>query len=1090
MKQSSTHFCTTSYRIRNCICKIKVCGLLLMLLIFLQLFSVAVFAQDKVVTGTVTDTEGLGMPGVSVKLKGTATGTTTLADGKFSIKIPAINQAAVLIVSYVGYLTQEVTLGNRANVKIALKENTSALNEVVVVAYGSAKKSDLTGAVGVVKMEDVNKAPVYSIDQALAGRVAGVQVTSPDGQPGASSEILIRGTGSITSSAAPLYVVDGFPQEDNAFNNINPNDVESITILKDASSTAIYGARGANGVVVITTKRGQAGTPNINYNGYYGNQEILKKMKLLSTYDFVRLQTDINPNYARGVYFTDGKTLESYRDVPSIDWQDKVFQTAPFSNHTITMSGKADNTNYFVSGNYVDQKGLVVASGFKRYQGRVTLDQSLGAKLKVGLTVNYSATKAYGNQTNTQSQGIGPGTQNSAQFNLLQSVWSYRPVNSTGDLDALENSFQDDEAGDRDLDRLNPYLLAINTVNDNFSNALQTNGYAEYKFAKYFKWRSTAGVNYNTGSREFFNNTFTRGGSPLTNQGATNGMSGGINSSVGYSFLNENILSFTRTIHKNHHVDALVGFTNQFARFKANAFSAIQVPNEKLGVSGVDEGTPFSVASSVSENALASFLGRLNYNYKSRYFFTASMRADGSSKFFEGNKWGYFPSGAVSWRISEEPFMKTIKVISNAKLRASYGVTGNNRVSDYAYASPIVLGGSGTAIRYSFNGTISNGAVPTKMYSPELKWETSSTLDLGLEVGILKDRFNVEIDYYKKKTFDLLLTSNIPSSLGFNTTVENVGDIENQGLEFSFNSNNIRTDNFSWSTSLNISFNKNKVLALSRNQDVREDLSASSTFSTDYANQPLYIAKVGQQIAQFYGYVYDGLYRLADFDAIQNGTVTTYRLKTTIAYPGTNPASVQPGDVKFKDLNNDGLINDNDYAVIGNPYPKHLGGISNNFTYKNWDLNVFFQWSYGNEVYNGNRVVNEGQSTGDARGLGLNMFATYADYWTLNNDDAKYPRALANAFGIRSFSSKFVEDGSFLRFKTLSLGYKFGPKVLKSIKISGLRLYASAQNIYTWTKYEGPDPEVSTKNSPTTPGFDFSPYPRTRVVVFGANITL
>ncbi|MCZ4223469.1 SusC/RagA family TonB-linked outer membrane protein [Pedobacter rhodius] len=1087
MKKSFTSYLKNLTRIRGNLLK-KVSQILVFLLLII--FHLNLFAQDKTVTGIVTEASGEAIPGVSIRIQGTQTVATTINNGKFSIKIPKEVAKPILVVSYIGYVTQQIELGPRTNLTIVLKESSSSLTDVVVVGYGTSRKKDLTGAVGVVKMEDINKAPVYSLDQALAGRVAGVQVTSPDGQPGAASEILIRGTGSITSSAGPLYVVDGFPQEDNAFNSINPSDVESITILKDASSTAIYGARGANGVVVITTKRGQAGTPNISFKGYAGTQDILKKMELLNAYDFVRLQQDISPGYARGVYFTEGKTLESYRNVETVDWQDKVFQAAPFQNYSLTMSGRSGETNYYISGNYVDQTGLVIASGFKRYQGRMTLDQNLGKKFKVGLVANYAATKAFGNQTSTQSQGIGSGTQNSPQFNLLQNVWSYRPINSSGNLDALENSFQDDEAGDRDLDRLNPYLLALNTVNNNNVNNLQTNGYVEYRFLKDLKLRSTVGITYNTGRTEFFNNTFTRGGSPLTGQGATNGMSGGINSSNSYSFLNENTLTYDKKIGKDHTINALVGFTNQRNKFKASSFSAIQVPNEKLGISGLDEGTPFSVGSSSSENTLASFLGRVNYVYKDRYLLTASIRADGSSKFYEGHKWGYFPTGAVAWKITGEDFMKNLKAISTAKLRASYGVTGNNRVSDYAYSSPVQLSGSSTTTRYSFNGIITNGAIPTKMFNPNLKWETSRMLDLGLEIGVLKDRFYLEVDYYKKKTYDLLLTSNIPSSLGFNTTVENIGDIQNDGLEFSLNTTNIKTTNFIWSTNLNISFNKNKVLSLSRNQQVREELSASSTFGTDYASQPLYIAKLGQQVAQFFGYVYDGLYRLADFDVIRNGTETTYRLKSTVPYPGTNPVSVKPGDVKFRDLNNDGLINENDYAVIGNPYAKHIGGISNNFTYKAFDLNVFLQWSYGNQVYNGNRTVNEGQSTGDTRGLGLNMFASYADYYTLQNDDGQYPGANANAFGIRSFSSRFVEDASFLRLKTVSLGYSFDQKLLKKIKVTNARLYISGQNLYTWTKYTGPDPEVSTKNSPTTPGFDFSPYPRTRVIVFGLNVTL
>jgi TonB-linked SusC/RagA family outer membrane protein len=1072
--------------LRNKLCSVFRGGCFLLTLVLLTVFCAPAFAQQKQVTGIVVDAKGEPMPGVSVIVKGTQIGGPTKLDGSFSIKVP--NSNAILVVSFIGYLTQEIQVGNNVAIKVTLKESQSALNEVVVVGYGAVRKPDLTGAVGVVKMADFEKAPVVSGDQALEGRIAGVQVISPDGQPGSVADIVIRGTGSITQSSGPLYVIDGFPQENSAFSTLNPGDIESMTVLKDASSTAIYGARGSNGVVIITTKRGQTGAPKVSFNSYFGTQQMMKKLQLLNAYDFVRLQNDISSSYARAVYFANGRTLDFYRNAETIDWQDKLFRVAPFANYNLSASGKTNNTNYFVSGNYVNQDGLLINSGFQRWQGRMSLDQKLNDNLTFGLVANYSATKAYGNNTSTQSQGIGPGTQNNVQFNMMQAIWSYRPINSSGDLNALETTFQDDEAGDRDLDRLNPYLLALNTVNNVYSNALQSNAYAEVKFAKYFKIRSTAGVNYNSGSAEYFNNTFTRGGSPLTNQGATNGMSGGVNGSSGYSILNENTLSYTRQINKNNYIDALVAFTDQYTEAKTTAFQSIQVPNERLGVSGLDEGTPFSNAYAEGENTQISYLGRINYNYKGKYYLTASMRADASSKFYDGHKWGYFPSAAVKWKILEEPFMKNIKGISTADLRISYGTSGNNRVDNYAYSAPIVLSGSGTGTRYSFNNNIITGAVPTKMFNPDLRWETSKMLDIGLETGFLKDRISVEVDYYDKRTSDLLLNSNIPPSLGYSLALENIGDLQNTGLEITLNTVNIRKKNFSWSSSFNISFNQNKVLALSRNQQTRTEFSASTTFSSDFANQPLYVARVGQPIAAFYGYVYDGLYRLADFDAVVSGSATTYRLKGTVPY-FTNATTPQPGDVKFKDLNGDGIIDANDYAVIGNPYPKNYGGFTNDFTYKNFDLSVFFQWSYGNQEFNGNRVTLEGQSTGDTRGLGLNMLATYADYWTPTNDGASMPRPLVIAFGQRSFSSRYIEDASYLRLKTVSLGYNIPKSLLSKIRVSNARIYASGQNLWTWTKYTGPDPDVSTKNSPTTPGFDFSAYPRARVIVFGANLS-
>lgn len=1063
------------------------CRGLILTIGFAFAFCTAVLAQQKQVTGLVVDDKGGPLPGVSIRIKGTQAGTTTDPNGKFSINVPGNNP--VLVFSFIGYITQETPVGDKTSVAITLKENeAAALKEVVVIGYGTTTKKDNTGSVGVVKMDEINRAPVTSLDQALEGRIAGVQVTSPDGQPGAAADITIRGTGSVTSSSAPLYVVDGFPQEGNAFNYLSPDDVASITVLKDASSTAIYGARGSNGVIVITTKRGVSGAPKIGYNGFAGIQNITHEMKLLSTYDFVRLQNDISQPYASAIYFTGGKTLDSYRNVPSVNWQDKVFQTANFQNHTVNISGKSDKTNYYISGNYTGQDGLIVASGFKRYQGRLSLDQQLKDYLKVGITANYAATKSYGNIANLQTQGISgtSSTQNNGQFNLMFGIWTYRPVNGSGNLDALENNFSDDEAVNTDQDRVNPYLAALNTLNNTMINNLNVNTYAELKLSKDLLLRSTIGVNTFNTYNEFFNNEFTRAGSPTTAQGVANGYSGGISNAYSTSILNENTLNYNKIFHSVHSLNVLVGFTDQTITNRASSLNAIKVPNEALGVSGIEEGTLNGITASTSANALASVLARVNYGYKDKYLLTISARADGSSKFYTGHKWGYFPTAGVAWRLSEESFMKNVPLLSDTKIRASYGATGNNRVSDFAYASPVRVS-SGI---YDYGNTIVSGAVPTALLNTTLGWETATQLDIGLETGILKNRFQFEIDYYNKKTSKLLLVANLPTSIGYSTVNQNIGDISNQGIEISLTSMNIHNKNFNWSTNFNISFNKNKVLALSQNAQTRLDLSATGGLSTEYSSFPAYIAQVGKPVAMFYGYVSDGLYRLKDFDKIVNGTTTTYRLKPGIPYYGGNPATVQPGDLKFKDLNGDGITNDQDYTTIGNPNPLHFGGISNNFTYKNFDLNIFAQWSYGNQILNANNIFLQGLTTGDARGLGLNMFAPYADYWTPTNDNAKYQRPLANAGNVRSIYSNLIEDGSYLRLKTVQIGYTFPKTMLSRIGVASAKVFVSGQNLAVWTKYDGPDPEVSTKSSPTTPGFDYSPYPRARVFVIGLNVSL
>ncbi len=741
-----------------------------------------------------------------------------------------------------------------------------------------------------------------------------------------------------------------------------------------------------------------------------------------------------------------------------------------------------------MTGNFVDQKGLLVNSGFNRYQGRIVLDQDVSNAVKIGMTTNYGVTTSFGNIVSTQTVSGNTGSVNDASYSLFYNVWSYRPVSGLMSITELENTIEDFGSVNSDADRFNPYIQATNEVNERSQNALSTNAYIDYKFLKKFKLRITGGVTLNNEEQRQFYNSFTRTGSPYTRFGVTNGPNGSISTKNTFNYQNENLLFYDTKINKDHTLGLLVGATFQKNTSNTRFFSALQVPNEVLGVNGLDEGVPFRVGVSSTLNSMMSYLGRINYSYKTRYSLTASIRADGSSKFRPENQWGYFPSAAVAWRFTEEPtFKKWLgnSIISEGKLRASFGITGNNRVSDFATYATITTPFNS---RYVFNNVVTVGSAPSTIANPNLTWETSSMLDLGLEVGLLNNRLNLEVDYYKKKTYDLLLNATIASTTGFRSAFQNIGDIQNEGLEFTWNSLNVKAKNFSWSTNLNISFNRNKVLKLANNENAMLT-SVSGSFSGSLTNYSLYIAKVGQPVAQFHGFLFDGLYQVSDFDVAKNGTGTSYILKDGIPYYGTK-TTIQPGDVKLKDLNGDGLINNNDNTVIGNPYPLHFGGFSNAFTYKGFDLNIFFQWSYGNEVFNANRIMMESTVNGDDRDLGMNMFETYVDRWSFTNQSGIYPRARTHAAGVRVFSDRHVEDGSFLRLKTISVGYNVPAKYLKKAGISAMRIYGSAQNLKTWTNYQGPDPEVSTKNSALTPAFDFSPYPRARVIVFGLNLTL
>ncbi|RZK78520.1 MAG: SusC/RagA family TonB-linked outer membrane protein [Pedobacter sp.] len=1016
------------------------------------------------ITGAVSDTTGKPIPGVRVQLKGTITASSTNGDGKYLITVPRGDE--VLVFSSIGFQTQEVTLAGRKTVDIVLQESVSQLDEMVVIGYGSTTKRDLVGSVGSVNMEDIKKAPVRSFEEALAGRVAGVQVTSVDGQPGSAINIIIRGANSITGTNAPLFVIDGFPIENPDNNTLNMNDIESIETLKDAAATAIYGARGSNGVIIVTTKSGKEGTAVVSYDGSYGNQRVIQRIGVFDSYEFVKYQFERSPTLAPLLYINaDRPDIESYKSVQAVNWQDRMFRDAPQQSHSISVNGGTKGTRYAFSGNYLDQQGIMVSSGFNRYQSRLRLTQKVTKDFTISGNVNYSATKQFGSSPIPEK-----GSFLSAA--LMYSVWGYRPVNGNPGVDVGEEDI------DLSIDiindqRFNPLRNYENMLRDQLGSVLTGNGYGEYKLND-FTFRVSGGITKNLMRFNSFDGLNTRAGSPLTPQGQASGVSGGVSFSEVNDYLNENTVTYDKKISGYHQINAVAGFTIQGRSTNGFGANAIFVPNELLGVSGLDEGIPNGISSRSSESSLSSFLGRVQYNYGSKYLATFSMRADGSSKFAPGNKWGYFPAGGLAWRFSKEKFMEPLKkVISDAKLKATIGATGNNRVDDFAYMSTLNL--SNSAI-YAFNNLISRGLIPTALGNEKLIWETTIQSDLGLDLELFDSRANLTVDVYRKTTKDLLLNASLPPSLGFSRSYKNIGRVRNEGLEFSLVTNNIRSKAFNWSTNFNISFNRNQVLELTENQ---EALVSQVNWDNNYRNLPGYMAKIGGPIGMFYGLIWEGNYQYSDFNKLPSGK---YLLKAEVASNGNDRTDIQPGDIKYRDLNGDGITNTNDYTVIGNPNPDFIGGLSNNFSFKGFDLNVFFQWSVGNDVLNANRLVFEGHGRASQ-----NMFATYADRWTPENQNNEYFRT--GGWGPYAYSSRVIEDASFVRLKTVSLGYQLPARLLRSLKIKSLRLNASAQNLYTWTKYQGYDPEVSAYNSALTPGFDWSVYPRARTLTLGVNLT-
>ena len=1050
---------------------------------YLLLLSVAVSALAMAqipVSGVVVDEKGESLPGVNVQIKGQNKGTVTDIDGKFSISVP--DASTVLAFSYIGYDRKELKPVKNQILKVVLIENAKSLEEVVVIGYGDVKKKDNTGVVANVDVSEIQKAPVMSFDQALAGRVAGVNVSSSEGTPGGTMNIVIRGANSITQDNSPLYVIDGFPVEDPAIAaTLNTNDIENLTILKDASATAIYGARGANGVVIITTKKGTVGAPKVSYDGSYGVQRAIHKIPMMDAYEFVKLQSEIyTPTEMTGNfgYFQtkDAKTwtLEDYRNIQQHNWQDMILQDAPVQNHGISITGGTPEARYTGSLSYFDQDGVVTKSNFNRIQGRLGLTLQ-HKKLTINLNNNY---------TTTSQIGSSPSQTNySGMINLFYSVWGYRPVTQPSvDINSLVD-YSTDPGVDMTNDyRFNPILSLNNEYNKRMSTTNTYNGYAEYLIMKGMKLRVSGGYTVQSNRNETFNNSKTRYGSPIS----TDHVNASLLTSERKTWLNENTLSYQTTINKVHSLSTLAGITFQESDFNSYSLKAINIPNESLGMAGLSQGTPSQNTSLITSWSMVSYLARANYNYKSKYYLTASFRVDGSSKFGPENSFGYFPSGSAAWNFTQESFMRPFRrVLQSGKLRLSWGQIGNNRVGEYdTFAQLMILqaasgnyatiNGIGHGV-YPFNNVVSTvGAVPTTLGNRTLRWETTTQTNAGLDMTLLKDKITVNVDWYSKITSDLLLQATLPLSSGYATAMKNIGKVQNNGLELTISTTNIKTKNFKWTSNFNISFNRNKVLELAENQ---ETLMSNGYFDQGYTSSN-YIAKIGMPVGMMYGYKYLGTYKTTDFNSIGG----VYSLKSGIArYVSEN--NTQPGMPRYADLNNDGVVDANDQTIIGRGDAIHIGGFTNNFDYAGFDLSVFFQWSYGNDIMNANRLFfDNGMKRKD-----LNMYASYSDRWTVDNQDSDIPRVSSSSSN-NLFSTRIIEDGSYLRLKTVSLGYTLNQKVIKKLRISKARCYVSAQNLYTFSKYSGYDPEVSIRNSALTPGLDFSAYPRAATVTVGVNV--
>lgn len=951
------------------------------------------------IKGRITNEKSEPLAGASIAEKGTSNVIMSNQDGEFEILVT--DSKAVLVVSYIGYGTKEITVGSQKNISVSLAITNAKLSEIVVVGFGSQRKADITGAVSVVSGKELESRPNSQFGNLIEGKTAGVQVLSPSGKPSDGFSIRIRGTSSINSSSEPLYVVDGVPISDTR--SLNPADIESLSILKDASSAAIYGAQGANGVVLITTKKGKAGKAKVEFDTYTGSSSIRKKLALLNADQYKALMIEMGQNTDWSLY------------TANTNWQDKIFQNGRSQNYQLSISGKNDKTAYYISGGWMQQVGAVRSSEMDRGNFRVNLEQKISNWFKVGTNVAYTRYHDVGLKDNTQVNSGG----------VILGALNTPPVIDVYNADGTftRNPFQDWE---------NP-LASTDGVSQGFvTQRLLGNVFSEINFIPELKLRTNIGIDYSNSTYHSFRDPFH------TDEGRSNKGISQYNTNLSNYWIVENTLSYTKVI-KRHNFSALGAVVFQKTNWENSAI-------ERRGFTGTSVTTPnggatVSVASAdMSAKANQSYLSRITYDYDNKYLLTANFRADNSSSFGPGHRWGYFPSFSAGWRISEEKFFK-VDFINDLKLRAGWGIVGNDQIGTYAYLAQV-----GVSATYPIGGTILPGTYPATIGNSDLKWEQTQQTDIAIDLSILQSRVNFTAEVYNKKTTDLLLYLPIPYSTGLNSGIRNVGSVQNRGLEFSLNTKNFVRE-FQWETDFNISFNRNKILNIVGQQITGASLSLRDNITMNREGYPL---------GMFYGYIAD------------------------VVDPAT-------GDLLYLDSKGNSTANPNaatDRVFIGNPNPKFIYGLTNNFSYKNFDLTLFLQGTQGNDVFNATRIETEAMEGPK------NQSTAVLRRWTKAGQVTDMPRS-GNTNNSR-VSTRFVEDGSYLRVKTATLSYNLPKSLLHKARIAGAKLYVTGENLFTITGYSGYDPEVNyAGGAPTTvQGIDYGTFPQTRNLIFGLSITL
>lgn len=1060
--------------------------------------------QQRRVSGTVLSKNGEPIIGATIREKGTNNATVTDIDGKFAINMDA---NGTLTCNYIGFKEQDIRINGRSSISVTMTEDNEQLDEVVVVGYGVQKKRDVTTAIASLRASDLKGQPVSSMAEAMAGKMPGVQITQGNGAPGSSLEIKVRGTGTITAGTSPLYVVDGVPLAKEQLNTFNMNDVESIEILKDASSAAIYGSRGSNGVVLITTKKGDKGKTTVSYNGYYGWQTVSKKIDMLNAYEYADLVNDarnntysdkmesinrrraangqaplaynISDNNVTRLQNTgnDYNTIVPVEIIPYLngekgltdtDWQDEIFRTAGMRDHSVSVSGGTDKIKYYTSLDYLKQDGIIINSDFTRYSGRFNLDVTEGI-FKFGLTLNPSLT--INNAVNAD------GAYNKNGGGIIASALHSSPIfpvyNEDGSYCFAQNAWSPNtetvmpngaiRRGNSQTQVWNPVALAMLQTDKTKGTRIFGNVYGEVAFMPSLKYRANFGVDLYSDSED----TFRPSTIPVSNTQNNPESIPEATSSTSkiYNWVFEQTLNFNKEF-KGHSLNAMAGWTMQYQRNESNyAFANGFITNKTLTLNA---GTVTRGNSHASEWSLLSALARVQYNYKGKYMATGAIRADGASRFGKDNRWGYFPSLSVGWRMSEEKFMKSLTFIDDLKLKASFGLTGNFNIPNYGSQGEIsyysyVLGGSSPAVI--------KGAAPSSMPNPSLKWEKTAQFNVGFDATLFKNRLTLGLDLYNSNTYDLLLDVPVPMTTGYATRLENIGKVNNKGIEFNISTNHQFGD-LTWTAYFNISKNINEVKELGPgNADI---------ISTGSVNNAYFITRVGEPIGSYYLPIVEGVFKnQAEVDA------SLHYKDSPVNY---GLADSKPGDFKFKDANEDGVldISDTDRAIVGNYMPDFTYGFGTTLAWKGIDFAITFQGVQGNEILNLSRRYfynHEGN---------MNNYKGAVNRWRSESDPGSGMNVRANRVskGQNGITSTWhVEDGSYLRIKNITLGYTLPQGWTRKVYIQSAHIYCSAQNPFTFTHYKGYNPEVTNRTAPTTNGEDYGVYPLSRTISIGLNLT-